>query len=126
MNLLKRLKRYKVKKLHVCAIFRADNLQHKPYLGYMIGEFDTTWTANLLGLKILFGDIGEVLKDPTEKTEYIPSDDLRGFYPDKNLYYEEKIVFSFTPEEIAKRSKISLAKIEELNSVLNEELNKRL
>ncbi len=121
MNLFKKLKRFGVGKLFVCKIFVADNLQYKSYFG-MISEYDSLYTPRFLGLKILY-DNGKTLKDPIYDTKYVATIDA--LKPEENLYYKKlgNITDIFNPIIIGKKAKISLTKIEELNSILEAECN---
>lgn len=120
MSLLKKLKRFELKNLFVCEIYAADNLRYKSYMG-MIGEYDSSWTPRFLGIKILYGNY-KILKDPVYDTEYVAKVD--SLYPDKNLYYKKlgNITDIFDLTTIGKNTKISLSKIQELNSILKKEL----
>ena len=122
MNLFKKLKRFEVGKLFVCKIFVADNLRYKSYFG-MISEYDSLYTPRFLGIKILYGN-GKTLKDPIYDTKYVATVDALD--PQKNLYYEKlgNITDTFTPIIIGKKTKISSAKIQKLNSILKETYEK--
>lgn len=118
MKLFKSLKRFDVKNLFVCKVFVADNLQHK-YFGMIGGEYVSLWTPHFLGIKILYGN-GKNLKDPIYDTEYV--DEVDSLHPDKNLYYQKlgNIADIFDSITIGKKAKISLTKIQELNSLIKE------
>lgn len=123
MMLFKKLRRFDVSKLFICAIYRADNLRYKSYFG-MIGEYESLWNECSLGIRILYGN-GKILKDPIYDTEYVAKVD--SLKPHKNLYYKKlgNITDIFNPTIIGKKSKISLTKIEELNSILEVEYNRQ-
>ncbi len=123
MNLFKKLKRFEVKKLFVCRIYSADNLRYKPYLD-MISEYYSIWTPRFLGIKILYGD--KVLKDPIYDIEYISIKEINGLNPSKNQYYQiiGNIIDIMGEDSVNKKLKISLDKIKELNSKLDEILSK--
>lgn len=123
MSLFTKSKRFEVGKLFVCKIYRADNLRYKSYFG-MIGVYDSLYTSHFLGIKVLY-DNYTVLKDPIYDTEYVAKIDA--LEPEKNLYYNKlgNITDIFNPTIIGKKSKISLTKIEELNSILEVEYNRQ-
>ncbi len=120
--LFKKFKRFEVSKLFICAIYRADNLRYKSYFG-MIGEYESLWNKCFLGIRILYGN-GKILKDPIYDTEYVAEVD--SLKPHKNLYYKKLAniadIFDIT---IGKKTKISLTKIEELNSILKVEYDRQ-
>lgn len=123
MKLFKKLKRFEVSQLFICKIYRADNLRYRSYFG-MIGQYESLWTECFLGIKILYGD-GKVLKDPIYDTEYVAEVD--SLHPEKTLYYNKlgNITDVFNPTIIGKKSKISLTKIEELNTILKAEYDRQ-
>lgn len=124
MKLFKRsLKRFEIKNLFVCKVFAADNLRYRSYFG-MIGEYDSLWDERFLGIKILYGN-DKTLKDPIYDTKYVAKID--SLDPDKNLYYRKlgNITDIFNPTIIGKKSKISLTKIEELNTILKAEYDRQ-
>lgn len=125
MKLFKRsLKRFEVKNLFVCKVYVADNLQLK-YFGMIGDEYVSLWTPLFLGIKILYGN-DKILKDPIYGTKYIARANVDSLNPDKNLYYRKlgNITDIFNSTIIGKKSKISLSKIEELNSILEVEYNR--
>ena len=126
MGLLKRLRRFDIKDLSVCKIFAAEDLKSEPIIkAYGFGT-RTTWYGRYLGVKILFATKifsfhDGVLKDPIYGIKYIPMNKLDADSPHKNLYYQQlgNITHFFDSIEIGKKSKISLAKIEVLVSLLS-------
>lgn len=123
MSLFKKLKRFEVSKLFVCKIYSADNLHYKSYYG-LIGEYISVWNPRFLGIKILYGN--KTLIDPIRNISYIREKKIDCFNEHKILYYKKigNITDIFNPTIIGKKSKISLTKIEELNSILEVEFSR--
>lgn len=115
MNILKKLIRFPVKDLFVCEVLAADNLRY--IACRRIGEYDSVWIERSLGFRILYGN-SKTLEDPIYNTKYVSN--INALYPEKNRYYKNlgNITDVFETTTIGKGKKISLDKIEKLDSIL--------
>lgn len=127
--LFKKLKRFDVANLFVCKIYRADDLHNEP-VPHRISAYHTKWIDHFHGVKILYCNnfvYDNILVDPIYNIQYIPESALDGLHSDRNQYYNKlgNISDIFNPSIIGKKSKISLTKIEELNTILDVEYSRQ-